>query len=858
MHTLDSRLFVFSTQRAITSFYASQQEGLMPKAMGIDELFSRAFFTPSKSAASTHIYRILLHTILRTLLDQRPALTKLLVFEQSFLGYLQGSEFLLPFFREIARHKVAMSEIPLRDIYADYEEHLAILEEIYTRFVARLDELGLERLDDKQEVIKEFVQGFSQIEIYLDGLLNPIEQDKLYALSAYTPLYIHIDTDSYNYAYFRWLYAEIEPGFSYTIILDSREVDSKGVAKGADCRKVDSSGVAMGSTPSTTLARKHALPDPKQIHIHALYFELRIAQCSFVLEKVRKLLASGVSGDEIIIITPDESFSEYFALLDSAHNLNYAMGRELLSSPKIRAWCDELRSVLEAITQRPNAMSDLAFVESIFTYIFTQANAKANTQTSLDSTNAPIYQAHSSLDSSHIALLDTLPPCPLTTRLQAKILGIIGDYLRVESVLEEFGYEQLLELLFLRIQELGVDDVFGGKVRVMGVLETRGIACDYVIMVDCNSGFLPRIKESDVFLNTAIREKLQMPTLQDRENLQKHYYYQLFMRARKGVFVTFTHNEEARESSLLNELELQGVSITRDNGDNLYALFAVNEPKPYVEEEIVAKVGDFVFSPTSLAVFAECKRKFYCRYIARLKEPEPLESTFDSLALGELVHKALEHSYGARVGVVCDKACMQMIEQECQEYLRTQLQHTQTQGFSYELIRQDLRGFWQLERRLAGSGFFVLACEQGFVSSVAIDSKQYKITGKIDRIDKLADGKWRVIDYKLSKPSKASRDKHLLQLAFYRLALESSALVFSDTASALAGTKPARIESMVYYLKDAKPQKDRALLLSQEDFHAQKERIIELFKQTSGEVCFEKTQDTTSCVHCAYADMCNR
>ncbi|MBR2494902.1 hypothetical protein, partial [Helicobacter sp.] len=67
------------------SFYASLPQGLMPKAMGIEELFSYAFFTPNKSTASSHIYRILLHTILRDLLELKPALTKLLVFEQSFL-----------------------------------------------------------------------------------------------------------------------------------------------------------------------------------------------------------------------------------------------------------------------------------------------------------------------------------------------------------------------------------------------------------------------------------------------------------------------------------------------------------------------------------------------------------------------------------------------------------------------------------------------------------------------------------------------------------------------------------------------------------------------------------------------------
>lgn len=816
MHALDSRLFVFSTQRAVMSFYASLPQGLMPKAMGIEELFSYAFFTPNKSTASSHIYRILLHTILRDLLELKPALTKLLVFEQSFLGYLQGSEFLLPFFREIARHNVAMSEIPLRDIYADYEEHLEILEEIYMRFIARLDELGLERFDDRQEVIKEFVQGFSQIELYLDGLLNPLEREKLHCLSMHRPLHIHIQTDHYNYKYFSWLSESVEPGFSYTFVLDS--------------------------SPFAKVISRVQIPPLAPIS--ALSFELRLGQCSFALEKVRELLASGVSGDDILIITPDESFSKYFALLDSAHNLNYAMGKDFLSSAKNRAWYDALYATMQGFTQ-PKA-SSLAFIESIFSYIFTQSHAN--------------NFSGNSLDSSYKALLDELPPCPISVRLQTKVLEIIGDYLRVEKALD-FSYEQLLELVFLRLAELSIDDVRGGKIRVVGILETRGLVCDYAIVVDCNSGFIPRIKDSDMFLNTAVRERLQMPTLQDRENLQKHYYYQLFSKTRKEVFLTFTNNEESKESSLLDELELQGIAIKRKNGDNFYALFPPSALKPYAEEEILGCIKDFTFSPTSLGMFMECKRKFYYRYIARLEKPDlALESSLESKALGVIVHNALEQAFGTHTLAVCDEKLVDMIWQECLNILSKQLCQNAIQGFDYELIAQGLRGIFTREKAFAKKGRFrVAACEQGFSSSICAGGMHYQVTGKIDRIDILADGSWRVIDYKFSKPSNDS-SKHLSQLAFYRLALESSALRFKDSAYAqgLQIAKPSHIESLVYYLKESKSSQKRVEILTQDKFEKYKAIIVETLAQMSQEVCFEKIQDSTKCQYCTYINMCNR
>ena len=78
-----------------------------------------------------------------------------------------------------------------------------------------------------------------------------------------------------------------------------------------------------------------------------------------------------------------------------------------------------------------------------------------------------------------------------------------------------------------RLSDIRIDDVGGGKVTVMGLLETRGVAFRGVIIVDFNEGYVPRISEKDLFLNSTIREHSGLPTGADRQDLQKHYYYQL-------------------------------------------------------------------------------------------------------------------------------------------------------------------------------------------------------------------------------------------------------------------------------------------------------------------------------------------
>lgn len=880
---LHNTLYVFSTHRAINDFYAriaqanaldsaqshanaqpstessaanpistitsippapSPIPALMPKALTIGELFSLSFFTPAKTSPSKQIQKVLLQAILRDCLPDDPALTHSFIFDKSFLGYLQGSDFLLPFFRELGQHGVDIAKIPLRDIYADYEEHLRILEVIHARFSAKLDELGLARIDEAQEIIPTFLAHFSQIVIVLDGILSPKEREKLYAISRYVPLRIHITTDRYNHKYFQWLCNSIEPDYAYTFMLDSGDVDSHAAI-----------------APTLESATPIQAPPPMELY----GFELRLGQCSFVLEKVRELLSAGVRGEEIIIVTPDEGFSEYFALLDSARNLNYAMGRESLGLPKYATWYKALRALLlsQEFIATCAVAEPLGVIEGILHHIFDTSAKIHASQEPLG--EIPVSQACQ-------AALESLPPCPLSPKERARILAQIFDFHQIRPIIQTLGYEWILGLILLQIEQLSIDDTQGGKVRVMGILETRGIACDYAIVVDCNHGFIPRIKESDVFLNSTIRQALGMPTLQDRENLQKHYYQQLFVNTRKGVFLTATINEESRESSLIDELCLHH-KVRRFDGDAHYTLFPQSTIPQYIEEEITQVLGDFTFSATSLNTFRTCKRKFYLRYVLKLQDPSQSSGDQD---LGILVHEALESSFGAYVGRRLSERDIGVIERTCGQILRQNLSANATQHFACELILRTIGGFWQRQRALAraydlshgdGGALEILACEQGFDAVLAHNGKRYKLSGKLDRIDKLGQNAWRVVDYKYAthpKQNKKKLDSQLFQLAFYRLALESGEVAMKPSVLDSASPSPvlnapARdiiISSTLYYLREKGDQAERTL--SQEEFEKNKILILDILAACDGVVDFAKTEDRGSCQECPYKLMCNR
>lgn len=923
---LDDRLIVCSSQRAISSFYKSQEvrfeeEGLMPKAMSIGEFFSSAFVIPHKSIAPARIQHIILYTILQDILkNSAKSITSLLTFEKSFLGYLQGSDFLLGFFREIASHGVEFAQIPLQDIYADYAEHLEILSEIYARFCAKLRDHGFALPYEKTQPIAPFLQSFSAVEVYLDGFLNPKEQELIALASAIVPLRIHLQTDAYNYRHFLWLNEKIEPNASYVIgitgadsvdstrlgeILDSRDssLDSAKIVESKGLAESTAPNARASQTPSFTSDIISATPARTLAPISALYFDIRIAQCSFVLEKVRELLESGVRGDRIAIIVPDEGFGEYLALLDSAHNLNYAMGKSLALSPKHSAFLQKLESALLAIgaSAEDKSALTLKLLESIFIRIFAKASqsvpASTNAESMLESENldstslestplkhtAPesekLESAKPPLPHDILPFIDSLPPCPFGMRLRTQILDFLFELGMVSGELRALSWENLIALIIAFANDLHIDDVGGGQVRVMGILETRGLECDYAFVVDFNEDFIPRIKDSDMFLNSAIRQSLNMPTLKDRQDLQKHYYHQLFCNTHKQIFLTFVQNDEMGAAGMLDELQAEQ-NLKISNGDKQYALFAKGAMKPYVEEDIRGRIAQHTFSATSMNAFIECKRRFYYRYVLFLQEPP---SDAPAKDMGNMVHEALERAYSAHMGEVVDEALLRGIRADFARMLESSITANtaplgHTSMLKCKMLLANMKGFWKSERaraldaQNAGGTMRLIAFERAFESSIKHGGATHLLQGKIDRIDKIAPNTYMIIDYKYA--SKKPSENHTRQLAFYKLLLESSenarlqnggAALFLDSRDILQGGSKAgdfqasafqqsAFVTGVYYLRDKSP-----LFIPADEKMAQaREEILGALDEASHKISFAKTDKYNNCRYCPYTTMCDR
>ena len=171
---MKGNLYVFSSTRAMQEFLKAQDGGFLPQCMLIGEFFSQVLLVEGKSKIPPMMRKILLSEVFREFeFEERES--EILFFEKNFLGYLETSSFLLTFFNELNHHKVSIKDIPQKDIYGDYEDHLRVLEKVQESYERKLGEYGVYDFPHNAKILDEFVEHFERIDVFLDGFLTPFE-----------------------------------------------------------------------------------------------------------------------------------------------------------------------------------------------------------------------------------------------------------------------------------------------------------------------------------------------------------------------------------------------------------------------------------------------------------------------------------------------------------------------------------------------------------------------------------------------------------------------------------------------------------------------------------------------------------
>lgn len=472
----------------------------------------------------------------------------------------------------------------------------------------------------------------------------------------------------------------------------------------------------------------------------------------------------------------------------------------------------------------------------------------------------------------------------ITRRLQA----LAGQYTHLRDL-------RTLRVLLLQAVDSASLPFYGEPVtglQVMGLLETRALDFENVIVLSANENTLPPGRNRSTFLVAALRREAGLLSWNEKDAVAAYHFYRILQRARRVVLIYNTESDQ-----------LGGGEISRFVTQLRYELQAAN-PRIRVEEKLFSPPGVSPaatvtsvtktpavmetlramavsgMSPSALNSFRTCGLQFYYSYVAGVREYELVEETIGADTMGIVIHAVLEELYtpfrGRAVSSSDFDAMLLQVEALAKKQF-TDRYPAEELAYGKNLLTQHitvrfLREFLALEKEfvtaLGSRGRELLIHDLETELKAEVDAGPLKVLlkGHADRIDE-AGRVLRIIDYKTGKADNnelrvsnwfefntSERLNKSFQLLMYALMyvrsgrpvahlLQSGIVSFRELR---AGLKTVRTPLGGDHLS----AKDL------EDFETQlRGLLLELFDANKP---FVQTDDSERCRICKFREICNR
>jgi len=209
---------------------------------------------------------------------------------------------------------------------------------------------------------------------------------------------------------------------------------------------------------------------------------------------------------------------------------------------------------------------------------------------------------------------------------------------------------KLLRLLMRRTME-SVTMPFHGEpvtdIQVMGVLETRLLDFDKLLLLHVEEGIIPQRQADSSFIPFYLRKTYHMQTSDEKATIYAYNFFRLLSRSGHTTLMygqpDTIGGSRGMSRFILQILYSEAFNVTRTELQEQNVIASTQEPD-------IAKVSYWYtnpkhLSPSALNTYISCPRSFYFQYIENLR-PEDEEGTqFDSATLGSFVHYCMEYIY---------------------------------------------------------------------------------------------------------------------------------------------------------------------------------------------------------------------
>lgn len=367
--------------------------------------------------------------------------------------------------------------------------------------------------------------------------------------------------------------------------------------------------------------------------------------------------------------------------------------------------------------------------------------------------------------------------------IEAEFLArYLGIFYQVQSLLKKYKLiDDLRSLRLIFNQAAGSYTIpFSGEpltgLQIMGMLETRTLDFETVILLAANEDILPSGKKQNSFIPLDIKKQFGLPVYSDRDSIFAYHFYRLIQRAGK-VFLLYnndisnsfgggSHEKSRFITQIQNELIKinPGIKIT----EKIHAFPPVQKNEIHLKisknEAVIKRLDELAgkgFSPTAINTFLNCPLDFYFKYIIGLREQEEVEEIIEAASFGDFVHKALQDIYLPFTGKIVSAEDIMRRKKDSEDIVRNAFlceysendisfgKNLLTLKVAEKLVRSFLNREIEFLQMLEfkGETLTLLDLEKDMETSILINNKTVKLRGKADRIDKIGQTV-RIIDYK--------------------------------------------------------------------------------------------------------------
>ena len=472
---------------------------------------------------------------------------------------------------------------------------------------------------------------------------------------------------------------------------------------------------------------------------------------------------------------------------------------------------------------------------------------------------------------------------------------------RMKEVIQEANIEMKIETYFRLLKRMTetITIPFKGEplsgLQIMGVLETRALDFDRIIILSMNEGIFPLKKAANSFIPYNLRRGFGLPTYEHQDSVWAYHFYRLIYRANHISLLYDTRNnglQTGEVSRFVHQLRyhyeepIQNKLIVYNVASSKTPALQINKTEAVMAQlATYQQGGKRMISASAINTYLDCPLKFYFSVLEGLQEEKEVSETIESDVFGSILHKVMEMLYKPLCGKLVTADLLKIIRQDkitlsatinqafAEVFFKTDTVRPLT-GQNYligEMIRKYVEKIIERDSKL--TPFYYLESERKIKKTITLtDKREIQLKGIIDRVDKVGNT-IRIIDYKsgsgttlfstienLFNKEEKERSKAVMQVFLY-------AWMYGVTST------ENTLQPGIYYMRSLFSHTFNPGIFQRTEKRGKNEQVLDfadyytefeaglrncLDEIFGKETPFVQTKNTKNCSYCPFKTICGR